>query len=63
MGGSTLSRPMDDTVEVDVNLDRESKRERSTKIVKIENGDCLKFTVRLLSLFHFYFYFHLFIFG
>ena len=49
---------VDDVVAVDVNLVRESERERSTRIVKIENS--LKFTVKLL--FNFCFYFYLFIF-
>ena len=55
---SLMFTSIDDVVEVDVDLVRESEGKRSTRVVKMENS--LKFTVRLL--FDFCFYFHLFIF-
>ena len=36
---------INDTVEVDIDLIRESEGERSNRVVKMENGDCLKFEV------------------
>ena len=52
---------INDAVEVDIDLIRKSEGERSSRVVKMKNGDYLKFTVRLL--FDFYFYFHYLIFG